>query len=216
LAVGFAAPTADAEADPQLLVGAAHAGFGHQALGHAGFAPRVVAQVAPTINLPQCEIQYEEIETQICTPKTEKVCETKDVVSQSVKYIKVCKEIVNKECAPSVGAVGGVIGPAHAIGKREAEAWYGTLATIANRPIPTAVHAIPSPVVHEKTITSACADVVSEYCLNSPSVEETTVPLTQCHLIKKVDCVKEVKKIPKKVCTPVESKVVVHQHLGHF
>ena len=206
MAVSIAAPTADAEADPQLLVGAAHAGFGHQAFGHAAVAPTVVA-------LPKCEIQHEELETQICTPKTEKVCETKDIVSQSVKYNKVCKEVVNTECAPAVGAVGGVIGPAHGIGKREAEAWYGHHAIA---PIRAAVHAIPTPVVHEKTITSACADVVSEYCLNSPSVEETTVPLTQCHLIKKVDCIKEVKMIPKKVCTPVESKVVVHQHLGYF
>jgi hypothetical protein len=178
----------------------------------------VVAQAAPTVVLPNCEIQHEEIETQICTPTTEEVCETKDVVSQSVKYIKVCKEVVNKECDPVVGAVGGIVGPAHAIGKREAEAWHGRHTRIIGHrtPVATAVHALPSPVVHEKTITSACADVVSEYCLNSPTVEETTAPLTQCHLVKKVNCVKQVKTIPKKVCTPAQSKVVVHQHLGHF
>jgi len=209
-AISLAAPTADAEADPQLVVGGTHTAFGPRAVGPA-VVPAPAVQVAETVALPNCEIQYEEIETQVCTPKTEEVCETKDVVHQSIKYNKVCKEVVNKECA--IGSFGGVVGPAHAIGKREAEAFYGHHAVA---PVATAVHAVPTPIVHEKTVTSACADVVSEYCLNSPSVVETTEPLTQCHLVKKVDCVKDVKKIPKKVCTPVETKVVVHQQLGHF
>ena len=198
-----------------MVVGGTHTVFNNRAVGPA-VVPAPVAQVAQTVAVPNCEIQYEEIETQVCTPKTEEVCETKDVVHQSIKYNKVCKEVVNKECAPTVRrppSLGVVVGPAHAIGKREAEAFYGHHAV---SPVATAVHAVPTPIVHEKTVTSACADVVSEYCINSPTVEETTEPLTQCHLVRKVDCVKDVKKIPKKVCTPVETKVVVHQQLGHF
>jgi len=213
LAVSFAAPTADADADPQLLlaaapvVAAAPAVAAVKAVEVAAPAPIVApaavapAVVAPTVVAPNCKIEYEELTTQICTPRTETVCETKDVVAQSVKYEQVCKEVTSKHCANGVAAPYG-----HVIAKRDADAdaWYGYAA-------PAAYH-VPAVYAHEETITSPCHEVVSEHCVNNPVVEDTPVPIEQCHVVNKVDCVDEVQKIPKTVCEAVETKVVRHAH----
>merc|ERR1712018_278647 len=186
LAVSFAAPTADADADPQLLLAAAPAVLPAAVKAVDVAAPAVVpavaaiAPVAPAVAVaPNCEIQYEELATQVCTPRTETVCETKDVVAQSVKYEQVCKEVTSKHCANGVAAPYG-----HVIAKRDADAdaWYGYAA-------PAAYHV---PAVY--------------------AVEETPVPIEQCHVVNKVDCVDEVQKIPKTVCEAVETKVVRHAH----
>merc|ERR1712038_1803244 len=110
LAVSFAAPTADADADPQLLLAAAPAVLPAAVKALDVAAPVVpavaaIAPVAPAVAVaPNCEIQYEELATQVCTPRTETVCETKDVVAQSVKYEQVCKEVTSKHCANGVAA----------------------------------------------------------------------------------------------------------------
>lgn len=178
------------------------------AVGPAVVAPAVVAPavVAPAV-APNCVIEHEVIETQVCTPRAERVCETKEVIAQAVKYEKVCKEVTSKHCAGLAAPVAPLLGAAlagHVIAKREAEPYYGFHAPFA---APVAYAA------HEETITSPCHEVVSEHCLNSPVVEETPVPIEQCHVVNKVDCVPEVQKIAKTVCTPVESKVV--RHLAH-
>lgn len=207
LAVSLAAPTADA--DPQLLLAA---GIAAPAIAPvaAGIAPLVAAPAvlapAPAVLPPNCVIEHEEIATQVCTPRAETVCETKEVVAQAVKYERVCKEVTSKHCAglaapvaPLLGAVAG-----HVIAKREAEPWYGLGGFGGYAAAPVAYAA------HEETITSPCHEVVSEHCLNNPVIEETPVPIEQCHVVNKVDCVPEVQKIAKTVCTPVESKVVRH------
>jgi hypothetical protein len=203
VAASLAAPTADADADAQILLAAAPAVA-------AAVAPAVVAPVAPIVAAPapvavapNCEIQYEELTTQVCTPRTETVCETKEVIAQSVEYKKLCKEITSKHCA------NGIPGYAHVVAKREADAeadaqfWggYGHFAA------PVAYAA------HEETHTSPCHEVVAEHCLNNPEVVDTPVPIEQCHVVNKVDCVDHVEKIPKTVCTPVESKIV--RHVAH-
>ena len=105
LACSLAAPTADAEADPQLLLaGAPYTGaavVGAAAVAPAAVVPAAVAPavVAPAVVAPNCEIQHEEIETNVCTPSAKTVCETKTVVAQSVKYEKLCKEVTSKHCA---------------------------------------------------------------------------------------------------------------------
>jgi hypothetical protein len=205
LAVSLAAPAADEAAmedrdGKQLLLAGAGLGLGYH---HAAVAP--LAPVAPVL-APNCAIEHEEIETQVCTPRAETVCETKEVIAQAVKYEKVCKEVTSKHCA------GGI--PGHVVAKREAdpEAFYGHGLGYG-----LGLHApIAAPVAyaaHEETITSPCHEVVSEHCLNNPVIEETPVPIEQCHVVNKVDCVPEVQKIAKTVCTPVESKVV--RHLAH-
>jgi hypothetical protein len=223
LAVSLAAPTADA--DPQLLlaglgapaiaplaganlVGAA---VGPALLGPAVVAPAVLAP-APVVLPPNCVIEHEVIETQVCTPRAETVCETKEVIAQAVTYEKLCKEVTSRHCAglaapvaPFLGALAG-----HVVAKREAEPYYG-LGGFGG--FGGYGHHLAAPVAyaaHEETITSPCHEVVSEHCLNSPVVEETAVPIEQCHVVNKVDCVPEVQKIAKTVCTPVESKVVRH------
>ena len=203
MAVSFAAPTADADADPQLLVAAAPAVVPAVAAVKAApiVAPAAVAPavVAPTVVAPNCKIEYEELTTQICTPRTETVCETKDVVAQSVKYEQLCKEVTSKHCANGVAAPYG-----HVIAKRDADAdaWYGYAAPAV----------VPHVYAHEETITSPCHEVVSEHCVNNPVVEDTPVPIEQCHVVNKVDCVDEVQQIPKTVCEAVETKVVRHAH----
>merc|ERR1719277_2120822 len=86
-----------------------------------------------------------------------------------------------------------------------ADAWYGYAA-------PAAYHHVPAVYAHEETITSPCHEVVSEHCVNNPVVEDTAVPIEQCHVVNKVDCVDEVQKIPKTLCEAVETKVVRHAH----
>merc|ERR1712168_1226633 len=44
---------------------------------------------------------------------------------------------------------------------------------------------------------------------NTPKTVSKTVPVTQCHLKQTVDCHEVVKKIPKKNCEAVETKVTV-------
>merc|ERR1711981_1042775 len=205
MAVSFAAPTADAEADPQLLLNALPAVAAPAPVVAAVAPVAVPAPVAPVVPA-NCKIEYEELTTQVCTPRTEHVCETKDVVAQSVEYKKLCKEVTSKHCANGVAA-----GYGHVIAKREAdaEAWYGY-----GHGLPVAHHAIvPAAYHHEETITSPCHEVTAEHCLNNPEVVETTVPIEQCHVVNKVDCVDHVEQIPKTVCEEVVTKVVrAHHH----
>jgi hypothetical protein len=214
LAVSFAAPTADAdaEADPQLLLSA---GLGLPAVAPVAAtiaAPAIVAP-APAVLPPNCVIEHEEIETQVCTPRAETVCETKEVVAQAVKYEKVCKEVTSKHCAGLAAPVAPLLGAAlagHVVAKREAEPWYGNYGYAGLHHGLGHVAAPVAYAAHEETITSPCHEVVSEHCLQNPIIEETAVPIEQCHVVNKVDCVPEVQKIAKTVCEPVESKVVRH------
>jgi hypothetical protein len=210
LAVSFAAPTADADADAQILLNAAPV-VGPAVVAPAAVAPAAVAPVAvaapapvvgPAVVAPNCKIEHEEIVTQVCTPRTETVCETKDVTAQGVKYEKLCKEVTSKHCANAVP-----YGP-HVIAKREADAQYFGYG-----------HHVVAPAVyhHEETHTSPCHEVVAEHCVNNPVIEETVVPIEQCHVVNKVDCVDHVEQIPKTVCEPVETKVVraLHHPFGY-
>lgn len=207
MAVSFAAPTADA--DPQLLLHAAPAVIAPAAVAPlAAVAPVAVPApiIAPAVVAPNCKIEYEEIVTQVCTPRTETVCETKEVIAQSVEYKKLCKEVTSRHCANALPAYGHL---GHVIAKREADAdaWYGYGHPVA---APVAYH-------HEETHTSPCHEVVAEHCLNNPEVVETPVPIEQCHVVNKVDCVEHVEKIPKTVCEAVETKVVraLHHPFGY-
>merc|ERR1712066_401466 len=92
----WAAPAADAEADPQYLLGAP-----------------AVAPVAPVAyHATNCETVVETLITQTCTPTAENVCTTQTVETEEIEYEKVCKEVVDVICD----------GPAHYIAKREADA----------------------------------------------------------------------------------------------
>lgn len=218
MAVSFAAPTADAEADPQYLLAGAPAaglltagpllpalgGVAHVASPIAALPPPLVAPVVPS----NCIIEYDEITTQVCTPRTETVCETKDVVAQSVEYEKLCQEVTSKHCANAHPY-------AHVVAKREADAdayyGYGGYGGYG--------HAVAAPVAyhHEETHTTPCHEVVAEHCLNNPKIVDTVVPIEQCHVVNKVDCVDHVEKIPKTTCEAVTTKVVraLHHPFGY-
>lgn len=218
LAVSYAAPTADAEAeaeaDPQLLLGgglvgagllgapAVAAGLGAVAAPYGLAAAAIPGPIpAPVAVAPNCAIEHEELVTQVCTPRAETVCETKEVIAQTVEYEKLCKEVTSKHCA-NLGAPVSVV-------KREAEAdaYYGY-----------AGHAVgyahvPAVVAHEETITSPCHEVVSEHCVDNPKIVDVPTPIEQCHVVHLVDCVDQVQQIPKTVCTETEAKVV--RHVAH-
>merc|ERR1719193_2445375 len=71
-----AAPAADADADPQLLLGAA------------------AYHVAPT----NCKVDQEILVTQACVPSAEEVCSTETVDTEEIEYTKVCKNVVDTLC----------------------------------------------------------------------------------------------------------------------
>lgn len=214
VAMSLAAPAEEARDAKQLILpGAAGVYAAH-------IAP-AVAPIAPAL-APNCRIAYEDIETQICTPKALPVCETKEVIAQHVEYRKLCKDVTSKHCA---GA------PAHLVFKRDAEAdpqFFGALGlpyhhglphTVAPAVVPAVAPAVavapaiavaPAVVAHEETHTTPCHTVTAEHCVNNPEVVDTPVPIEQCHIVEKVDCVAKIEKIPKTLCEPVETKVVKH------
>ena len=200
VAMSLAAPADEVRDGKQLILpGAA-----------AAIAP-AVAPLAPALApalAPNCKIAYEDIETQICTPKALPVCETKEVIAQHVEYEKLCKEVTSQHCAAA---------PAHLVFKRDAEAdpqFFGALGLPYHHAVTPALApavAIADAVVaHEETHTTPCHTVTAEHCVNNPEVVDTPVPIEQCHIVKKVDCVGQVEKIPKTICEPVETKVVKH------
>merc|ERR1712180_442226 len=77
-------------------------------------------------------------------------------------------------------------------------------------------HAVGAPLVahaavatSHTTIKSDCREVTKEVCVNTPKKVSKTVPITTCNLKQTVDCHAVTKKIPKKNCEPVETKVTV-------
>merc|ERR1711936_855198 len=66
-----------------------------------------VALAAPSgkeliVKIPKCSVTFEEIESESCIPKAEKVCDTKDVEQAVVKIDKECKDVTSKVCAPAI------------------------------------------------------------------------------------------------------------------
>merc|ERR1719167_1107535 len=55
-----------------------------------------------TVKVPKCSITYEEIESESCIPKAEKVCDTKDVEQAGLTFEKECKDVTAKVCAPTL------------------------------------------------------------------------------------------------------------------
>jgi len=219
-------PTADAEAWHGAGLGYSTglgygAGLGYSAgLAHApavAVARPVIKTVTKTVTTPKCSVTYETIESQNCVPKSEKVCDTKEVEQESVTYEKECKEVTSKACGPQ--SYGGII-------KREAEAdaWHGASlgygaraglgygaraglgygASYAAAPVAKVAKA-----TSHVTIKSDCREVTKEVCVNTPKKVTKTVPVTSCHTEQDVVCTPVTKKIPKKVCEPVETKVTV-------
>jgi hypothetical protein len=214
LAVSLAAPSADAEADPH------YAALPAATVLAAAPAPVAIAP-APVTLAPNCKIEHDEIETQVCTPRVDHVCETKDVTAQHVEYEKKCIEVTSKHCAGIAAPAVAAAPVAHVVAKRDAEQkdregkFYGFhgLHHAAIAPVAAPIAAPVAYAAHHETVTTPCHEVVSEHCLDSPIVVETVVPIEQCHAVHLVDCVPETQKIPKTICEAVEH-TVVHQ-LAH-
>merc|ERR1712088_842510 len=204
LAYAAAAPAADAdaEADPQFLVGAPY---------HAGHA--VVA--APAAN---CETTHEILTTQTCVPSTENVCNTVTVDTEEIEYERICVEVTDFLCdAPAV--VAPVAHGYHAIAKREAEAEPEADADaqyLLGHGLGYAAHAAPVAVAHAvahsvtATVKHACREVVTEHCVDNPIVKAVPVEVEHCHTVTKVTCTPVDNQIPKTTCTPVETQHVSH------
>merc|ERR1712002_319960 len=144
-----------------------------------------VALAAPsgkelTVKVPKCSITFEEIESESCIPKAEKVCDTKDVEQAVVKLEKECKDVTAKVCAPAIKH------------KREAEAFGPVLG---------------GPLGYA-TIKTDCREVTKQVCVPKPNKVTKTVPVTSCHIKQSVDCKPVKSKIPKQSCEEVETKVV--------
>merc|ERR1711872_412683 len=130
-----AAPAADADADPQLLLGAA--------------APVAAAayHVAPT----NCKVDQEILVTQACVPSAEEVCSTETVDTEEIEYTKVCKNVVDTLCDH----------PGHYVVKRDAEAEADPQLYAAGGLIAHAVaHAAVATVKHacREVTTEHCVD----------------------------------------------------------
>jgi len=261
-AVAHAAPSADAEAYGTYgsygtgviggAIGGAIGGYGGYAapaaVGVAHVAPAPVAVARPavkvtthetTISRPQCTVTFEEIETQNCVPKTEKVCDTKEVEQETVTYEKECKEVTSKQCAPGgvvqhgiikreaeadawgTGIYGHTVGAGHAYGGAYAGGYAGAggyaaggyAAPVAAAPVKVVAPAVKVAAVAKAsgytTIKSDCREVTKEVCVNTPKKTTKTVPVTNCNAKQTVSCHKVTKKIPKKNCETVEHKVQV-------
>merc|ERR1712025_61962 len=203
----WAAPAADAEADPQYLLGAP-----------------AVAPVAPVAyHATNCETVVETLITQTCTPTAENVCTTQTVETEEIEYEKVCKEVVDVICDTPY---------AHTIYKREAEAEAEADAdaeadpqflapyalTHAAAPVVAAAHVAPLalPTAHAvahsvtATVKHACREVTTEHCVDNPKVKLVPVEVEHCHTITKVSCSDVENKIPKTTCEPVETTHVAH------
>ena len=186
-----------------------------------------VALAAPqtvTIQRPNCEVSYEEIETQHCVPKKERVCEEKEIEQETLTYEKECKEVMEKDCKPErilnkreaeaqwPGVLGyGGLGYGYGLGHLGGYAAHAPAAAAAPAPAPAA--AAPKEVVGKPagpetrvTIKKDCREVTKEVCVNTPKKESKKVPISNCHTKQTVDCKMIKKRIPKKNCEPVEIK----------
>merc|ERR1712121_173498 len=229
-AVTYGAPQPEADA---------HLGYGlglAAPLAHPAPVAVAPATITKKIVTPKCVLAFEEIETQNCVPKVDKVCDTEDVEQQSITFEKECKEVTSKVCGPAaaVHPYGIIKREAEA----EAEAWHGAgvlgygagvigAPAIAAAPAaihaapavavaPAAIHAAPAVAVapaavatSHVSIKSDCREITKEVCTNTPKTVSKTVPITSCHLKQSVACEKVVKKIPKQECENVETEVVV-------
>ena len=209
----LAAPAADAEADPQYLLGAP-----------------AVAPVAPVAYhaATNCETVVETLITQTCTPTAENVCTTQTVETEEIEYEKVCKEVVDVICD----------GPAHYIAKREADAEAEADPQFLAAPYhhaayaaaPVAAHAVAHSL--KATVKHACREVTTEHCVSrhhlsllfsslyfdillspqvdNPKVKPVPVEVEHCHTVTKVTCADVTNEIPTTKCEPVVSEHVSH------
>merc|ERR1712121_413000 len=209
-AVTYGAPQPEADA---------HLGYGlglAAPLAHPAPVAVAPATITKKIVTPKCVLAFEEIETQNCVPKVDKVCDTEDVEQQSITFEKECKEVTSKVCGPAaaVHPYGIIKREAEA----EAEAWHGAGvlgygAGVIGAPAIAAAPAVavaPAAVATSHvSIKSDCREITNEGCTNTPKTVSKTVPITSCHLKQSVACEKVVKKIPKQECENVETEVVV-------
>jgi len=200
LAVAGAAPTADAEAeaDPQFLGAAYHAGH-----------------VVPA---PNCVTGVEILLTQTCVPSAEDVCTKEIVDTEEIEYEKVCKEVTDTLCdAPAVHAP--LVAGYHGYVKREAEAdaeadpqffggYAGGYAAHHVAPVAPVAHAVAHSVT--ATVKHACRAVVTEHCVDNPKIKLVPVEVEHCHTVTKVVCTPVENEIPTTTCEAVETTHVSH------
>merc|ERR1711962_1136040 len=201
--------------------GAPEASYGGYGTGivHGIAAPAIhaPATITKTVTTPKCTVTYETIETQNCTPRTEKECNTVEVEQEHVEYERDCKETTSKVCGPSrhIGVIkreasyGGGYG-GYGAGIAHGAGIYGHgYGAAAVHPVPAVKVQAVAKATSEVSIKSDCREVTKEICTNTPKKTSKKVPVTTCKNIQKVDCKMVTKRIPNKQCEPVEHKVTV-------
>merc|ERR1712240_965941 len=166
---------------PEASYGGYGAGIAHGIAAPAIHAP---ATITKTVTTPKCTVTYETIETQNCTPRTEKECNTEEA-----------------EASHGYGGYGA--GIAHGAGI------YGGGYGAAIHAAPAVKVQAVAKATSEVTVKSDCREVTKEICTNTPKKTSTKKPVTTCKNIQKVDCKMITKRIPNKKCEPVEHKVTV-------
>lgn len=141
-----------------------------------------------------------------CKPSLENVCNTETIETEEIKYEKVCRDVINHICGDGLSHAGLMV-------KREAEAVPGASPAPAAEAEADAqffngqhgsdtAMAVPNPAI--SSVKSACQEVTTEYCFDSPRVEIVPVEVEHCHRVTKANCVEEETPVPKITCQPVE------------
>jgi len=159
----------------------------------------------PFYSLPSnCKREEEIIMTSSCKPSIEEVCNTETIQTEEIKYEKVCRDVINTICEDDDMAY------MNHFTKREAEAVSGAESSpdadaqyFPGQP-DTAV-AVPSSA--RSSVKTACQEVTTEYCFDSPRVEMIPVELEHCHPVKRANCEQEETTVPKITCHPVDRDI---------
>merc|ERR1712200_85400 len=179
LPLAWAAPAAEAEADPEadpLL-------YGHH-----------LAPVHPLVyHVPNCTTVNKVRTHKVCVPKIEKKCEDVVFKSQKITFKTECKDITTKHC--SDGTVDVSEAEAVSVEKRDADAEpeadpqllaYGGLLPY---------HHAVAPVVE---IKHHCVEHTQTVCTQVPVTEEVEHTVPHCVLVHGADCTDEEYTIPEK------------------
>ena len=167
----LAAPTAEADADPQF-----------------GFPAPL------TVPAPNCVTSNELLVTQSCTPRAENICETQTVETEEIEYEPLCIDVVDVICDAPVAPAHY----AHGLGKREAEADPEADAQFFGYAAHAVAHSVKATVKHacREVTTEHCVDnpkiklvpVEVEHCPTITKVDctpvENPIPTTKCEAVE--------------------------------
>jgi len=171
-------------------------------------------------NAKNCDVLYETISTQKCSPTTQRQCLPVVFKSQKVEFNRKCKQVTSVHCPTS----------RKPLAKRDAESdpesdphyynqWfhhqplyhqypaaiyptYHQPSAVAIRPF-NSVPAVPATQEEEPSGDNGCHKVTSEHCLKEPEVVEVPIEAEKCHDVTVMKCLPYEHNVPKTVCKPL-------------